>query len=565
MMAIQEMPIGYDSFEMVRQNDCYYVDKTMLIKQLLAKKALVTLITRPRRFGKSLNMSMLDCFFDVTRKNSKELFAGLKITEETELCIDWMNQYPTIFISFKDVGGNVYPYALEQLKSVISNLFKKHTYLLSDERIDEDDKAVFKRIKAKTSTEAELTDSLQLLSKLMSIYFSNDNGKVKKAIILIDEYDVPLDKGNTNDYYKDIVIIIRDLLSKALKTNEYLQMGVVTGCLRIAKESIFTGLNNPAIDSISKGRIDEFFGFTESEVDQILSDYGFEDKKPIIKEWYDGYQFGRFDVYCPWDVINYISDLRTFDDAEPQCYWANTSGVDVIRPFLKKFRAKLSDYFTVLFNGGTVNAVINEKLTYLDINSSDLDNFWSLLYLCGYLTTAGVNGKANATALKIPNEEVKIILQQSITQWFKNDVVPNNLEVILRQMWACDDIGLQNSIGDLLFKAISFYDYSEEFYHAFLAGILVTSPYDVKSNRENGEGRTDVTLEDLENRRAAIFEFKVAKNPEDLEERACAAIKQIDDLGYAKQFLYEGYKEIIKIGIGYFKKRCVVKIEKITN
>ena len=565
MMAIQEMPIGYDSFEMVRQNDCYYVDKTMLIKQLLAKKALVTLITRPRRFGKSLNMSMLDCFFDVTRKNSKELFAGLKITEETELCIDWMNQYPTIFISFKDVGGNVYPYALEQLKSVISNLFKKHTYLLSDERIDEDDKAVFKRIKAKTSTEAELTDSLQLLSKLMSIYFSNDNGKVKKAIILIDEYDVPLDKGNTNDYYKDIVIIIRDLLSKALKTNEYLQMDVVTGCLRIAKESIFTGLNNPAIDSISKGRIDEFFGFTESEVDQILSDYGFEDKKPIIKEWYDGYQFGRFDVYCPWDVINYISDLRTFDDAEPQCYWANTSGVDVIRPFLKKFRAKLSDYFTVLFNGGTVNAVINEKLTYLDINSSDLDNFWSLLYLCGYLTTAGVNGKANATALKIPNEEVKIILQQSITQWFKNDVVPNNLEVILRQMWACDDIGLQNSIGDLLFKAISFYDYSEEFYHAFLAGILVTSPYDVKSNRENGEGRTDVTLEDLENRRAAIFEFKVAKNPEDLEERACAAIKQIDDLGYAKQFLYEGYKEIIKIGIGYFKKRCVVKIEKITN
>ena len=558
-MSQKNMPIGKDDFSKIREGNYYYVDKTMLIKQIVDAGAEVTLITRPRRFGKSLNMSMLDCFFDVTRKNSKELFDGLKITEETELCRDWMNQYPTIYITLKSVSRMTFEDSYGKLVLIIAQLFSKHSFLFESDNLSETDRIAIDHIVKKQPTDDELTNSLYLLSKLMYQHYG------KKAIILIDEYDVPMSKGNTYGYYPKITDIIRSMLDDALKTNEYLQMGVVTGCLRIAKESIFTGLNNPAIDSISKGRIDEFFGFTESEVDQILSDYGFEDKKPIIKEWYDGYQFGRFDVYCPWDVINYISDLRTFDDAEPQCYWANTSGVDVIRPFLKKFRAKLSDYFTVLFNGGTVNAVINEKLTYLDINSSDLDNFWSLLYLCGYLTTTRVNGKANATALKIPNEEIKIILQQSITQWFKNDVVPNNLEEILRQMWACDDIGLQNSIGDLLFKAISFYDYSEEFYHAFLAGILVTSPYDVKSNRENGEGRTDVTLEDLENRRAAIFEFKVAKNPEDLEERACAAIKQIDDRGYAKQLLYEGYKEIIKIGIGYFKKRCVVKIEKITN
>ena len=560
------MPIGKDSFEKLREGDYYYVDKTLLIKQLLTKKAEVTLITRPRRFGKSLNMSMLECFFDV-RMKSTALFKDLAISNEKKLCEDWMNQYPTIFISFKDVGGNTYAYAFEQLKSVISNLFKKHSYLLNDDRVDEDDKEVFKRIKSKTAGEAELTDSLQLLSKLMSIHYTDKESDRanRKVIILIDEYDVPLSKGNTNHYYKDIVIIIRDLLSKALKTNEYLQMAVVTGCLRIAKESLFTGLNNPNVDSISKDRIDEYFGFTDSEVDKILNDYGIEDKKPIIKEWYDGYQFGKYDVYCPWDVINYVSALTEIDDAEPLCYWANTSGDDIIRPFLKRNRSKLGDYFTQLLRGETVNAVINERLTYLDLNSDELDIFWSLLYLCGYLTTTKYNRATGNAVLKIPNQEVKLIFEDSITQWFKNDVVPTTLGDIIRQTWTCDENGLQKSIGDLLFKVISFYDYEESFYHAFLAGILSVSPYDVKSNRENGEGRTDVTISDVENVRAAVFEFKIAKTPDDLEERAYDAIKQIDKNGYAKQLAYDGYREIIKIGIGYFKKRCVVKIEKMTN
>ena len=553
-MAIQEMPIGYDSFEMVRQNDCYYVDKTLLIKQLIKKKALVTLITRPRRFGKSLNMSMLDCFFDNTRKNTDDLFRGLKIENEPEY--SERNKYPTIFITLKSVGRLTFEDTYGKLVAVIAQLYSKHSYLFESTDISETDRIAIDHIIKKKPTDDELTNSLHLLSKIMYKHYG------EKAIILIDEYDVPLSKGNTYNYYPKITDIIRAMFDDALKGNDYLEMAVVTGCLRIAKESFFTGLNNPSVDSISKPRIDEFFGFTESEVDRILSDYGIEEKKSIIKEWYDGYQFGKFDVYCPWDVINYVSALTDFEEAEPLCYWANTSGDDMIRPFLKRNRSKLGDYFTTLLRGGTVEATINEKLTYLDLKSNELDIFWSLLYLCGYLTTVKYNRATGSAELKIPNQEVKIIFKDSITQWFKNDVVPTVLENIIRQTWTCDENGLQNSIGDLLFKVISFYDYDENFYHAFVAGVLAVSQYDVKSNRENGEGRTDVTVKDIEHVRAAVFEFKIAQTPDELEERAHAAIKQIDEKGYAKQLAYDGYREIIKIGIGYFKKRCVVKIEK---
>lgn len=553
-MAMKEMPIGKDSFEKLREGGYYYVDKSLLIKQLLIKKAEVTLITRPRRFGKSLNMSMLDCFFDNTRENTDELFNGLKIENEPEY--SERHKYPTIFITLKGVGRLTFEDTYEKLIQVIAQLYDRHSYLFDSPKISETDRIAIDNIRKTTPRKIDLTNSLYLLSKIMYQHYG------KKAIILIDEYDVPLSKGNTYNYYSKITDIIRSMFDDALKGNNYLEMAVVTGCLRIAKESLFTGLNNPSVDSISKPRIDEFFGFTESEVDTILSDYGIEEKKSIIKEWYDGYQFGRFDVCCPWDVINYVSALTDYDEAEPLCYWANTSGDDIIRPFLKRNRSKLGDFFTTLLKGGTVEATINEKLTYLDLNSNELDIFWSLLYLCGYLTTVKYNRATGSAVLKIPNQEVKIIFKDSITQWFKNDVVPTVLETIVRQMWTCDENGLQSSIGDLLFKVISFYDYDEEFYHAFVAGILAVSQYDVKSNRENGEGRTDVTVKDVEHVRAAVFEFKIAETPDDLEERAVAAIKQIEEKGYAKQLAYDGYREIIKIGIGYFRKRCFVKIEK---
>ena len=556
-MTDLSMPVGYDNFAALREKGCYYTDKTMLIKQLVSKSSLVSLITRPRRFGKSLNMSMLDCFFDITRNDAEKLFDGLAISNETDICNEWQGQYPSIFISLKDVGGNTFSYALEQLKSLISNTFKKYTYLLNDDKIDDDDKSEFKKIKSKSENDAELTDSLLLLSRMLQIYHN------KKVIILIDEYDVPLTKGNTFGYYSDIVIIIRDLFSKALKGNTSLQFSVVTGCLRIAKESIFTGLNNPDIDSISdeRGDYDEYFGFTENEVDKLLADTGFSVKKQIIKEWYDGYHFGDVDVYCPWDVVCYVSRLLQYPNAAPKTFWANTTGSDIIRPFLSKNRRMISGALDTLISGGTVTAKINEKLTYGDLNVDDLNSLWSLLYLTGYLTPVSINADTNHFTLKIPNKELQIIFKDSVSGWFESEIIPHSLDEIARQMWAYDASGLTKTFTDLLTKSISGYDYSEAFYHAFILGIMTLTPYMVKSNRETGEGRTDIFVVDDD--RVVIIEFKTAKTVDKMSDRADDALAQIADRRYAEEFIADGYPEIIKMGVGFFKKRCVVKMERV--
>ena len=556
-MTDLSMPVGYDNFAVLREKGCYYTDKTMLIKQLVSKSSLVSLITRPRRFGKSLNMSMLDCFFDITRNDAEKLFDGLAISHETDICKEWQGQYPTIFISLKDVGGNTFSYALEQLKSLISNTFKKYTYLLNDDKIDDDDKSEFKRIKSKSENDAELTDSLLLLSRMLQIHYN------KKVIILIDEYDVPLTKGNTFGYYSDIVIIIRDLFSKALKGNTSLQFSVVTGCLRIAKESIFTGLNNPDIDSISdeRGGYDEYFGFTENEVDKLLECTGLSEKKQLIKEWYDGYHFGNIDVYCPWDVVCYVSRLLQYPNAAPKTFWANTTGSDIIRPFLSKNRRMISGALDTLISGGTVTAKINEKLTYGDLNVDDLNSLWSLLYLTGYLTPVSINTDTNHFTLKIPNKELQIIFKDSVSGWFESEIIPHSLDEIVDKMWAYDASGLTKTFTDLLTKSISGYDYSEAFYHAFILGIMTLTPYMVKSNRETGEGRTDIFVVDDD--RVVIIEFKTAKTVDKMSDRADDALAQIADRRYAEEFIADGYPEIIKMGIGFFKKRCVVKIDRV--
>ena len=377
---------------------------------------------------------------------------------------------------------------------------------------------------------------------------------------MIDEYDVPMSAGNSNGYYEGITNIIRYMLGKVLKGNKYLKIAVLTGCLRISKESIFTGLNNPDIDSISDDRYDEYFGFTDSEVDKLLSDTNLVTHKDIIKEWYDGYHFGDVDVYCPWDVMCYVSRLLQNPDSKPKPFWANTTGTDIIRPYLHRNRAKISDYFTTLLRGGSVKVRINERLTYGDLDSNDLDSFWSILYLTGYLTPTSIDYENNIFELRIPNKEIKMIFEESISNWFKNDVVPTSLGEIVSQLWNCEGEKLGTTISKLLFRSISSFDYSEAFYHAFLAGVLVLTPYDVKSNRENGEGRTDITVIDDENIRAAVFEFKIADKKEQLDSKCIKALEQIDNNKYAEELIDKGYTEVLKCGVAFCKKTCKVKI-----
>ena len=557
-MAIKEMPVGYDGFDMLRESDCYYIDKTMLIKQLVSRKTMVTLITRPRRFGKSLNMSMLDCFFDITRKNTDHLFEGLNIWNETDILDNWKNQYPTVFISLKDVDGLTYDEAFEALSTVLSKLFLRHSYLLDSDKIDDVSKNQFREIRGESSSANRIKDSLYLLTEMLSAHHE------KKVVVLIDEYDVPMSKGNTYGYYPKITAVIRSMLSRVLKGNDNLQFAVMTGCLRIAKESIFTGLNNPAVDSISDERsdgFDEYFGFTDAEVDKLLADTELTEKKQIIKEWYDGYRYGNVDVYCPWDVVCYVSRLLHNPNAQPKTFWSNTTGSDVIRPFLSENRRKISGSLNTLIGGGTVPANINEKLTYEDLNDNEINHFWSLLYLTGYLTPESVDTKTNEFNLKIPNKELQIIFRESVSNWYKHEIIPPTLDEIIRQMWSYDAPGLTKTFTNLLQKSISGYDYSENFYHAFILGIMTLTPYEVKSNRETGEGRTDIYIADDD--KVILIEFKIAKDSKKMEKRADDALLQIKNKRYAEEFISDGFTEIIKMGVGFFKKQCVVKIEKV--
>ena len=552
------LPVGKDDFTKLREGNYYYIDKTMLIKHIVDIGAEVTLITRPRRFGKSLNMSMLDCFFDITRKNTDELFEGLNIWNETDILNKWKNQYPTVFISLKDVDGLTYDEAFEALSTVLSKLFLRHSYLLDSDKIDDVSKNQFREIRGESSSANRIKDSLYLLTEMLSAHHE------KKVVVLIDEYDVPMSKGNTYGYYPKITAVIRSMLSRVLKGNDNLQFAVMTGCLRIAKESIFTGLNNPTVDSISDERsdgFDEYFGFTDAEVDKLLADTELTEKKQIIKEWYDGYRYGDVDVYCPWDVVCYVSRLLHNPNAQPKTFWSNTTGSDVIRPFLSKNRRKISGSLNTLIGGGTVTANINEKLTYEDLNDNEINHFWSLLYLTGYLTPESVDTKTNEFNLKIPNKELQIIFRESVSNWYKHEIIPPTLDEIIRQMWSYDAPGLTKTFTNLLQKSISGYDYSENFYHAFILGIMTLTPYEVKSNRETGEGRTDIYIADDD--KVILIEFKIAKDSKKMEKRADDALLQIKNKRYAEEFISDGFTEIIKMGVGFFKKQCVVKIEKV--
>ena len=547
------LPIGTSDFAEIRREGWYYVDKTGLIGDLLnTRKAKVTLITRPRRFGKTLGMNMLANFFDIS-KDSKALFEGLEVSKDYALCEQWRNQWPVLFVSFRRVDGLNFQSAYGMLEETISDLCEEHRYLLDSSQISDLEKSVMERLIWKKATDQELKGGLLRLTRMMQAHYG------KPIILLIDEYDVPLAKASANGYYKEMLDVMKGTM-QAMKDNSALQLAVITGCLRIAKESIFTGTNNFVSDTITSSRLNEYFGFTQAEVDQLLQDTGLTDHTEDVKAWYDGYHFGEFDIYCPWDVMNYLQDLQFDPSKKPVSYWKNTSDNAIIRSFIDYSGPSISKKLELLLSGGYIVQTIEEDLTYDYLHSSE-DNLWSILYLTGYLTRVReIPASDGALALTIPNAEVKEIFRSTIQKWFKDSSQTWNRQAMFQALWAGDSKTLTKEIGKLLRKTISYHDYKEDFYHAFLAGILASFHYSVESNREHGEGRSDIVVYDEENSCVVIFEAKVAKSPDELPKACDAALRQIEARQYVEDFRDE-YDEILCYGIAFYKKRCLVKRE----
>ena len=551
-----KIPVGVSDFAKIRNYKYYYVDKTGLIEDLLEKEtAEVTLITRPRRFGKTMGMSMLDNFFDI-RKDSKAIFEGLEISQNTELCSQWMNQWPVLFLSFKEVNGTVFDHAFNLLKFTLAQFCDDHAYLTESEKVTEEQKRIFRRLNDQTASLTDVQGALLVLMKMMRAYYG------KPVILLLDEYDVPIAKASANGYYTEMLEVIRGMMSTALKDNDALRFAVITGCLRIAKESIFTGTNNFVSDTISSSHLNESFGFTQADIDQILKDADCLEHAADIKNWYDGYHFGDLDVYCPWDVMNYLRDLQRNPKAKPASYWKNTSDNSIIRSFIDYRGAKISQKLETLLSGGYILQKVEEDLTYDYLHSSE-ENLWSILYLTGYLTRVREEDlpaplPEDASALIIPNAEVREIFETTIQKWFDESAQTWNLTALFDAMWSGNAETLTAEINKLLYKTISYHDYKEDFYHAFLTGILAGSGCAVESNREHGEGRSDIVIYHPDRPQVVLFEAKYAKTLGGLQKSCAEALQQIEDRQYAKEF-EEDYDSVLCYGIAFYKKRCLVQ------
>ena len=559
----KKLPVGIENFEEFSSEDFYYADKTLFIKALLQNWGKVNLFTRPRRFGKSLNMSMLKCFFEIG--STPELFDGLKIMEEEALCEKYMGKFPVISISLKSVDGMNFKMASDALRTVIGKESKRFRFLRESPFLDEEDKTAYERLinvdnKSDASyamSDATLIDSLSTLSQLLAQHYG------QKTILLIDEYDVPLDKAFQGGYYDDMVNFIRNLLGNALKTNDSLYFAVLTGCLRISKESIFTGLNNLKVHTISDVRYDEFFGFTNADVDEMLAFYDLVSYKDVIREWYDGYRFGDTDVYCPWDVINYCDELLADPDAEPENYWANTSGNDLIRRLLKKANQTTRNDVERLINGETITKTIRQELTYRDVEDS-IDNIWSVLYSTGYLTSRRrLPGRRMELAL--PNREVRELFIELVKDWFEETTQADSVRInrFCAAFPAGDAAVIQEMLHDYLWDSISVRDTAvrrnmkENFYHGMLLGLLQSQDsWLVRSNAEMGEGYSDISIQTSE-RVGMIIEVKYADDG-NLETACAEALKQIEEKKYAEGLKHSGMKKIIKYGIAFREKECLV-------
>ena len=563
IMVRKKLPIGIDGFEKIRTNDFYYVDKTMFMKELLQNWGEVNLFTRPRRFGKTLNMSMLKSFFETG--SDPALFDGLRIAREKELCEKYMGKFPVIFISLKSVDGLKYDSAVAALRTVIGNEAGRFRFLRESSKLDEDDKNSYNQlvsveIKGNTKydmTDAVLTDSLQTLSLLLYKHYG------QKVILLIDEYDVPLDKAFQSGYYDEMVNLLRNLLGNALKTNDSLYFAVLTGCLRISKESIFTGLNNLNVMTISDPYFCDNFGFTEDEVTELLNYYGLGDFHDTVRDWYDGYQFGDTSVYCPWDVIKYAQILLKDKEAEPENYWANTSGNDLVRRLLKKANQTTRNDVERLINGETITKTIRQELTYRDVEDS-IDNIWSVLYSTGYLTCRRrVPGKQMELAL--PNREVRELFIDLVNDWFEETTRADSARInrFCAAFLKGDVTMIQDMLHDYLWDSISVRDTAvrrhmkENFYHGMLLGLLRSQDsWLVRSNAETGEGYSDISIQTPE-RVGMIIELKYADNGK-LEAACAEALNQIEEKKYAEGLKRRGMKKIIQYGIAFCEKECMV-------
>ena len=560
------LPVGIENFEEIRQLGFYYIDKTRLIEQLLQGWGKVTLFTRPRRFGKTLNMSMLKSFFEIG--TDKSLFDGLYISGNKELCDKYMGKYPVIFLSFKGVDGLDFASAKRMLYAVLKDEFDRHYYLKASSALTDEDRTQFGRMLQ--GTDENIEDSIRMLSKLLFKHFG------QKAVILIDEYDVPLDKAFQNGYYKEMVSLIRGLFGQALKTNEFLQFAVLTGCLRISKESIFTGLNNFKVMSITDSRFDEQFGFTDGDVRKLLSDYGMDSHFDEIKEWYDGYHFGRADVYCPWDVINHVDHLRDDSDAKPQTYWINSSGNSLVRRLINRADSSTKDEIERLIAGEAIEKVIRLDLTYDEIDNS-IDNIWSVLFTTGYLTKIGEvklpDSESYAYKIVIPNKEVREVFVLQIQEWFKAVVANENdtMKLLSRAILDKDEQQIARQLNIVMGRMISILDtkapddMKENFYHGLLLGLLRGSNPDwlIKSNRESGDGFSDILIKPEDPDAGIIIEVKYAKEIKGLDAACDAAMAQIKDKHYDEALRDEDRCDILAYGIAFCRKRCRVVGEKL--
>ena len=555
-MEILKLPVGIENFEDIRRSGFYYIDKTMLIEQTLNNWSKVTLFTRPRRFGKTLGMSMLRSFFEIG--TDKSLFDGLYISQNKSLCDEHMGKYPVIFLTLKGVEGLTFAKAKSMLSEIIKDEADRHYILNSSEALTSVDKEAFMKIL--TGNEENIENSLKTLSRLLYKHYG------KKVVILIDEYDVPLDKAYQNDYYHEMVSLIRGLFGQALKTNDYLQFAILTGCLRISKESIFTGLNNFKVLSIMDTRFDEQFGFTDSEVEKLLAAYNLDSHFTEIKEWYDGYHFGNADVYCPWDVINYVDLLRFEPTAKPQDFWSNSSGNALVRSFIDKADVQTKDEIERLIAGEYIEKEISQELTYDEIDKS-IANLWSVLFTTGYLTKQGVTDDGRVR-LSIPNREIKNLFIKKIREWF-SDTTANDgktLEQFCNAFVDKDTEKIEELFGDYLWNTISIRDTAvakdkkENFYHGILLGLLgYKASWLIKSNTESGTGYSDILVEVPKNRTGIVIELKYAENG-DMDAACDEALKQIEEKSYVDKLKQDGMRNFIKYGIACFKKDCKVVV-----
>ena len=553
-MAIK-LAVGDESFDEIRKTGLYYVDKTELLYDLAGQTInKVTLFTRPRRFGKTLNMSMMESFFDINR-DSRDVFEGLDISKHQIFCSEWMNRYPVLFISFKDVDGLNFESAYGQLQAILADYCKTIISCFENKSIDSADAEIFERLRYQNGSLSDVKGSLKTIMRMMNAVYG------KPVILLIDEYDVPLAKAsekNTaqNRYYEQMLDVIKGMLSVALKTNEYLKLAVVTGCLRIAKESIFTG-NNFASYSVTDEDFSEYFGFTQEEVNCLLADVGCMDKADIIRKWYDGYVFGNSRVYCPWDVARYVAALMRRDDAEPKNYWRNTSSNGVIRDFVNHSDWGIPDKFETIMNGGTITVTVSDELTYDTLHESE-QNLWSILLMTGYLTLADPASGGQKAALRIPNAEIAGIFEDTVVKLFTDTLDTGRQKELMEAFWDEDIESATKLLSDFLWDTISYHDYHEDYYHAFMAGLFVGLGYSVDSNKESGLGRFDIRVKERKNRRIMIFEVKKADTADRMNEACDEAIQQIVDKGYAKT-IEPGYEKIICYGISFFQKSARIK------